>query len=430
MADAARSMLHCSIGQVFTRPMTHLPAAPPRLATPAVSIGSGRGLALALAALALGGFTIGTTEFAAMSLLPQIAAGMGVDEPAAGHAISAYALGVVVGAPTLAVLGARWPKRSLLIALMAVCALANLASALAPGYGWLLGFRFLSGLPHGAYFGVGALVASSLVPRERRTQAVGRMMLGLTAATIAGVPLATVISQWGGWRSGFAIVAGLATLTALAVFFFVPNRPAEPGASPLRELDALRSHQVWLTLGTGAIGFGGMFAVYTYLAGTMTHVTGASPALLPVALVVFGAGMTVGTLVCAWGADRALMPTAGLCLLFSTVVLALFAPAAHHVGTLLPIIALVGAGGGLGTVLQARLMDVAGRGQNLAAALNHSAFNTANALGPWLGGMAISAGFGWASTGAVGVALGLGGLAIWAISFALDRRDRLSVARQ
>ena len=430
MAAYAGIILRCNIGRVLTQTMTHLPVTPPRLATPAVTVAAGPGLAFALIALAMGGFTIGTTEFASMSLLPQIAAGMGVDEPTAGHAISAYALGVVVGAPTLAVLGARWPKRNLLIALMAVCAGANLASALSPGYGWLLGFRFLSGLPHGAYFGVGALVAASLVPRERRTQAVGRMMLGLTAATVAGVPLATVISQWGGWRSGFAIVAGLAALTALAIARFVPNRPAEPGASPLRELDALRSRQVWLTLGTGAIGFGGMFAVYTYLAGTMTHVTGAAPALLPVALVVFGVGMTVGTLICAWGADRALMPTAGLCLLFSTIVLALYAPAAQHIGTLLPIIALVGAGGGLGTVLQARLMDVAGRGQNLAAALNHSAFNTANAIGPWLGGLAISAGFGWASTGAVGVVLGLGGLVMWAISFALDRRDRLRIVRQ
>ena len=412
-------MLHCSIDPVFTPPMT-LSVAP--LPTKPLSSAASHSVGLALLALAMGGFTIGTTEFAAMSLLPQLSAGLGVDEPTAGHAISAYAIGVVVGAPTLAVLTAKLPKRRVLIALMALCAIGNLASALAPNFGYLLAFRFLSGLPHGAYFGVGALVAASLVSRERRTQAVGRMLLGLTAATIVGVPLANIISQWGGWRCGFAIVTGLAITTALLIARFVPNRPADPAASPLRELDALKRRQVWLTLGTGAIGFGGMFAVYTYLATTLTAVTGAPATMLPVALVLFGIGMTAGTIVCAWGADRALMPTAGLCLLFSAIVLALYAPAAHHLPTMLAIITLIGAGGGLGAVLQARLMDVAGNGQNLAAALNHSAFNTANALGPWLGGMAITAGYGWTSTGAVGVLLAIGGLAVWAISYRLDRR--------
>ncbi len=377
---------------------------------------------LALLALASGGFAIGTTEFATMSLLPQLAQGLGVTEPVAGHVISAYALGVVVGAPTIAVLGARLSQRKLLIGLMLAFALANLASALAPSLSWMLAFRFASGLPHGAYFGVGALVAASLVPRERRTQAVGRMMLGLTAATIAGVPLANIIGQWFGWRFGFVIVALLATLTAILVALFAPSTPPNRRASPLRELGALKRRQVWLTLGIGAIGFGGMFSVYTYLASTMADVTGAGPAMVPVALALFGIGLTIGTLVCSWGADRALMPTAGLTLAFAVVMLALYAPAAPHLWSLLPVILLIGASGGLGTVLQARLMDVAGDGQTLAAALNHSAFNTANALGPWLGGMAISAGLGWTSTGWVGVALALGGLAVWAVSFALERR--------
>ncbi|RZK98221.1 MAG: MFS transporter [Methylobacterium sp.] len=380
--------------------MTALAAAPPSPASARLSqIDAVPGIRLALLALAMGGFTIGTTEFAAMSLLPQLSAGLGVDEPTAGHAISAYALGVVVGAPTLAIMAARLPKRRVLIGLMILCAIGNLASAVAPSFGYLLAFRFLSGLPHGAYFGVGALVAASLVPRDRRTQAVGRMLLGLTAATIVGVPLANLISQWGGWRCGFAIVTALALTTALLIARFVPFRPGDPAASPLRELSALKSRQVWLTLGTGA-----------------------PETMLPVALVLFGIGMTAGTVVCAWGADRALMPTAGLCLLFSTIVLALYAPAAHHLASMLIVVTLIGAGGGLGAVLQARLMDVAGNGQNLAAALNHSAFNTANALGPWLGGLAITAGYGWTSTGAVGVALGLGGLIVWAISYRLDRR--------
>lgn len=357
-----------------------------------------------------------------MSLLPQVAEGFGLTEPTAGHMISAYAIGVVIGAPIIAVLGARLPKRTLLIGLMAFFAIANLASASAPSFRWMLAFRFLSGLPHGAFFGVGALVAASLVPRERRTQAVGRMMLGLTAATIVGVPLANVVGQWAGWRWGFVIVTALATLTATMVLLFVPNVPAEAGVSPLRELRALKRVQVWLTLGIGAIGFGGIFAVYTYLASTLTQVTGASSATIPVALAIFGLGMTLGTIVCAWGADRALMPTVGLTLLFTTVALAFYASAAAHLWTMLLINLLIGGGVGLGSVLQARLMDVAGDGQTLAAALNHSAFNTANAIGPILGGFAIEAGYGWTSTGYVGVALALGGMVVWAVSYALQSR--------
>ena len=190
------------------------------------------------------------------------------------------------------------------------------------------------------------------------------MLLGLTVATVIGVPLANIVSQWGGWRVAFAIVAGLATLTALLILRYVPHRPGDAGASIARELGALKRTQVWLTLGTGAIGFGGMFAVYTYLATTLSAITGAPETLLPVALVLFGIGMTGGTVVCAWGADRALMPTAGLCLLFSSTTLALYAPAAHHLVTMLAIVTLIGAGGGLGAVLQARLMDVAGDGQD------------------------------------------------------------------
>lgn len=376
---------------------------------------------LALFALAMGGFAIGTTEFASMSLLPELAGGLGVDEPTAGHVISVYALGVVVGAPLLAVLGARLSRRKLLIGLMSFFALANALSALAPSFGWMLLFRFLSGLPHGAFFGVGALVAAGMVPHERRSHAVSRMMLGLTIATIAGVPFANVVGRALGWRWGFAIVAVLAVATALMVLFFAPRTPADREASPLRELGALRNLRVWLALATGAVGFGGLFAVYTYLASTMTEVTGA-PGMIPVALALFGVGMTLGTIICAWGADRALMPTAGLTLAFGAAMLAIYAIAAEQLWSMLVIVTLIGMSGGLGSVLQIRLMDVAGEAQMLAAALHHSAFNVANALGPLLGGAAISAGFGWTSTGWVGMALALGGLAIWAVSLLVDRR--------
>ncbi|RZT57002.1 DHA1 family inner membrane transport protein [Sphingomonas sp. BK036] len=377
---------------------------------------------LALLALAVGGFAIGTTEFAAMSLLPQFARGLGIDEPTAGHVISAYALGVVVGAPMIAVLAAKIERRVLLIGLMTFLGIANGLSALAPTYHLMLLARFLSGLPHGAYFGVGSLVAASMVPRGKRSRAVSRMMLGLTIATIAGVPLANGIGQWFGWRWGFGIVAIIAAVTVAMLVRFAPIlRPAKD-ASPLGELAALRNGQVWLTLAIGAVGFGGIFCVYTYLASTLTEVTGVSSAFTPVAFALFGVGMTIGTLVCAKAADVALMPAAGITLLFGAGALALYAPAAPHLWAILPVVLLIGCGGGLSTILQTRLMDVAEEAQTLAAALNHSAFNTANAIGPWLGGLAIAGGFGLPSTGWVGTALALGGFAIWALSWALDRR--------
>jgi MFS transporter, DHA1 family, inner membrane transport protein len=334
------------------------------------------------AALAVGGFAIGTTEFATMSLLPYFARDLHISEPTAGHVISAYALGVVVGAPLIAILSAKLSRRTLLIGLMTVFALANALSALAQSYDMLLFVRFLSGLPHGAYFGVASLVAASLVPPERRTQAVGRVMLGLTVATIIGVPVATWLGQAFGWRFGFAIVAVLALITAGLAIAIVPHDRPQPGASPLRELAALRRAQVWLTLAIGAIGFGGLFAVYTYLTATLSAVTRVPAALIPVVLTVFGIGMTVGNLVIPRFADKRLMPTGGALLLFMAVVLALYTLAAHSFLAVTLDVFAIGLGGALGTVLQTRLMDVAGDAQTLAAALNHSAFNVANALGP------------------------------------------------
>jgi len=367
-------------------------------------------------ALAVGGFAIGTTEFATMSLLRYFARDLAIDEPTAGHVISSYALGVVLGAPTIAVLSARVTRRTLLIGLMVVFSLGNLLSALSPTYGWMLVFRFFSGLPHGAYFGIATLAAASLVPRERRTQAVGRVLLGLTVATIVGVPLANGMGRVYGWRLTFVVVAALALLCATLIALYAPRDQTVAGASPLRELGALKRSQVWLTLATGAIGFGGIFAVYTYLGSTLIDVTHVSAATAALVFSVFGVGMTVGNLVVPRFADRALMPTAGALLAGSAVVLVIYPLAAANFWTVSADIFLIGIGGALATVLQTRLMDVAGDAQGLAAALNHSAFNVANALGPWLGGMAIAAGFGFASTGYVGCALAVGGLAVWAIS--------------
>ncbi|MCZ8042609.1 MAG: MFS transporter [Beijerinckiaceae bacterium] len=378
---------------------------------------------LVMLALAMGGFAIGTTEFAVTSLVPYFSIGLGIDEPTAGNVISAYALGVVVGAPVIAVLAAKIPRRTLLIGLMGVFGVANLLSALAPSYGWMLAFRFLSGLPHGAYFGVAALVAASIAPPNRRAQAVARVMLGLTVATIIGVPLANGIGQVMGWRWGFGIVALLALLTMALIYAYAPRDRVVAGASPLRELGALRRRQVWLTLAIGAVGFGGMFAVYTYLASTLMEVTRVSPALVPLVLGIFGLGLTAGTLAGAWAADRALMPSIGGMLLWTAAALALFPFAAGNIWTISIVVFLIGTSGGLGAMLQTRLMDVAGEAQTLAAALNHSAFNTANALGPWLGGLAIAAGYGWTSTGWVGTGLALAGFLIWVVAL-LDQRAR------
>lgn len=383
-------------------------------------------IALVLIALGMGGFAIGMAEFAAMSILPQFQAGLGLDAAQAGHVISAYAAGVVVGAPILAVMGARAPRWLLLIGFMAMFAVANTLSAIAPTYEWMLAFRFLSGVPHGAYFGVAALVIASIVPLAWRTRAVSTTLLGLTVATVIGVPIASAASQTFGWRWTFAGVAVIAVLTMALVFLFAPRDGGNRAATPMRELTALKRGQVWLTLGVGAIGFGGLFAVYAYLASTLEAVTQVGPGVLPWVFAVFGLGMVVGNLVAGWATDRFGMAAAGGLLLWSAVSLALYPAASQQLWSILIVVFMIGGGGGLGSVLQTRLMDVAGEAQTLAAALNHSAFNAANALGPFLAGLALTAGWGLAATGWVGVALSVGGLVIWVVAVLDAKRRRLT----
>jgi DHA1 family inner membrane transport protein len=367
-------------------------------------------------ALAMGGFAIGTTEFATMSLLPYFSHDLGISAPVAGHVISAYALGVVLGAPLIAVLAARIARRTLLIGLMLLFALANGLTGLAPSYHWMLLLRFISGLPHGAYFGVAMLVAASLVPTERRAQASARILLGLTIATIIGVPAANWLGLVVGWRWGFAAVAALSLLTAALVALFAPHQPSAADASPLTELGALKNKHVWLTLGIGAIGFGGMFSVYTYLATTLLEVTHVKAAIAPFVFSVFGMGMTAGLVIVPRFVHRGLMPTAGWLLAWSSVMLALYTFAAPNLWTITLTVFAIGLGGALAPVLQTRLMDVAGEAQTLAAALNHSAFNVANAIGPLLAGAAIAAGYGVQSSGLVGAGLALAGLGVWAVA--------------
>jgi MFS transporter, DHA1 family, inner membrane transport protein len=378
----------------------------------------------ALFALALGSFALGTGEFVSMGLLPNVANDLGVSIPDAGHMISAYAIGVVVGAPVITVLFAKARRRQLLIGLALMLTLGNLASAMAPHFRAMVLARFITGLPHGAYFGIASLVAVSLVAPKQRAQAVGRVLLGLSLANVFGVPFATAIGQALGWRAAFLSVAGIALLTAVLVRLRVPDAPADLDASPLRELSALKSPQVWLTLGVAGIGFGGMFAVYSYLAPTLTEVTGTPAAAVPVFLAIIGVGMVLGSLAGGWLADRSVARAVMISLLWTIMAMIVFVLAAPHRDVMVVAVFLIGGCIAMGPPLQTRLMDVAGDGQALAAALNHSAFNLANALGAWLGGLTIAAGFGWTSTGWLGALLAAGGLLILTFSLALERNAR------
>ena len=376
----------------------------------------------AIIAMAMGSFAIGTTEFVSMGLLPEITTGVGVTIPQGGQLISAYALGVVVGAPLIAVFGARLPRRRLLGVLMLAFAGANVATALAPGFGSLTAARFVAGLPHGAYFGVAALVAASLVTAGRRAQAVSSVMLGLAAANVVGVPAATWLGQTAGWRAAYWAVGAIALLCVLAMAVFVPSASGQPQATVRRELGALRRTQVWLTLVVGTVGFGGMFAVYSYIAPTVTDVAGMSSSSVPLVLLAFGVGGVLGTVVGGRAADRALVPTLVGTLASSALLLAGFTVAAHNPVSITAGIFLIAVNASvLVTCLQMRLMDVAGDAQTLGAALNHASLNAANALGAWLGGLVIAAGLGYTAPAWVGAGLALVGLLVLAISVLLDR---------
>ncbi|MEU8851849.1 MFS transporter [Streptomyces sp. NPDC048564] len=386
---------------------------------------------LALLALAVVAFGIGTTEFATMGLLPQIADGIGVSVPHAGNLVSAYALGVVVGAPVLTGIGARIPHKKLLLLLSGLFVVGNIASALAPNFGLLFAARFLAGLPHGALFGVGAVVASRLVAPERAARAVSMMFLGLTVANIVGVPAGTALGQQFGWRSAYVAVAviGLVALAALAAF--VPHQPRGQQAGIRHEVRAMKNRQVAIGLATAVVGFGGFFAVYSYLVPMLTHLTGISDTSTTLVLALYGVGMTVGTLMAGPLTDRALRPTlyAGLALLAAGLVTFYFT--VHSTVAALVTITFIGAMGALITTpVQMLLMAKAKNAPTMAAASNHSAFNLANAGGAWLGGLAISAGWGWASPNLVGAALAVAGLGLAFTGGLMDRRGGRSATSE
>ncbi len=379
---------------------------------------------LAILALALGGFAIGTTEFVTMGLLPDIADGIDESIPTTGHIISAYAFGVVVGAPVIVSLAARLPRRELAIGLVLALGLGNAITALAHGYWEVMAARFISGLPHGAYFGVASLVAVSLVAPERRGRAVSGVMLGLTVATLVGVPAGTVLGQQLGWRSAYWAVLGLTIVTASLILLFVPHQPGNPHATVRAELTALRRPQVLFAVSAGMVGFGGVFAMYSYIAPVVTDVTDLSRGAIPAFVFAFGVGSVAGTWLAGrladWDVERSIL--GGFAILVVTLVV--FALTA---GFAMPAFALVMVVGALGSVLainlQIRLMHVAGDAQMLGAALNHSALNIANGLGAWVGSMVIAAGYGYRAPSLVGSALAVGGLVVFVVGLAQSRRD-------
>lgn len=377
---------------------------------------------LALLALAVAAFGIGTTEFVMMGLLPDVADDLGTSVPTAGYLVSAYALGVVLGAPLLTALGARIPRRRMLVALMAVFTVGNLASALAPTFGLLIAGRLLAGLPHGAFFGVGAVVAARLVREGRQARAVATMFLGLTVANIVGVPAATLLGQQLGWRATFLVVAAIGLVAMAALVRLLPPLPAGERTGLGRELRALGHRQVLLGLLTTVFGFAGVFTVYSYLASMLTEVTGFAAGSVPVVLALFGIGMTLGALAAGPLTDRALRPTLYVSLAALALVLTAFHFTAHLKGAALVTVVLIGAVGFLTTTpLQMLVMHKAQQAPTLAAASHQSAFNLANAGGAWVGGLALSAGWGWTSPPLVGAVLAALGLAVALLAGFLGR---------
>lgn len=380
---------------------------------------------LALFALAVGAFAIGTTEFSPMGLLPVIAEGVQVSIPTAGMLVSAYAVGVMLGAPVMTLLFSRWSRRSALVALMLIFTVGNLLSALAPGYASLLLSRLITSLNHGAFFGIGAVVAASVVPRDKQASAIAAMFMGLTVANIGGVPVATWVGQQLGWRLAFGGTAVLGLITMAALWLALPQGEAGPRPNVRRELAVLVQPSVLLAMGTTVLGSGAMFALYTYVAPMLAELTQASPGFVALALVLIGIGFTLGNSLggrlADWSLDGAtLLILAALALTMAVLPLLL----ATQLGAALGLVVWGATAFGIVPPVQMRVMQAAAQAPGLASSVNVGAFNLGNALGAALGGLVISLGWGYAAVPWVGAALAAGGLGLaW-----LGRRDRSPAA--
>ncbi|GHB26948.1 MFS transporter [Streptomyces umbrinus] len=379
---------------------------------------------LALLALAVGAFGIGTTEFVMMGLLPDVADDLGISIPSAGHLVSAYAIGVVIGAPLLAAVTARMSRRKVLIGLMVLFVVGNTLSAFAPDHHSLLAARFLSGLPHGAFFGVGAVVATGLVPAERKARAVSMMFLGLTVANIAGVPAATLVGQNFGWRATFlgVSVIGLVAIASLALV--LPRDGSHAPAAGLRsELAALKSLPVWLALGTTVAGFGALFSAYSYITPMLTDSAGYADSSVTLLLALFGVGATIGNLLGGRLADRSMRGTLFGGLVSLVAVLALFPLLMGTAWSAALAVVLLGTAAFVtSSPLLLMVMEKASSAPSLASSANQAAFNLANAGGAWIGGLTLAAGFGTTSPALAGAALAVLGLGVATLAYVVDRR--------
>lgn len=388
----------------------------------------------AVAALALGGFAIGLTEFVAMGLLPQIAHSLlpALDASSssravahAGWMISAYALGVVVGAPTIAALTARVARKKLLLGLLVLFIVGTAASALAPNFDLVLVARFVAGLPHGAYFGAAGLVAAEILGPGSQGRGFAAVLGGLTIANVVGVPLITRLGQAAGWRAAYLAIAGMFLLTLFAVAALVPAVGAHVEGSPRAELRAFRSGQVWLVAVTAAIGFAGFFAIDSYIAPVTTHVTGLADASVPWVLVAVGLGMTAGNAFGGWASDRNLQRSllfGFVALIASMILFAAIAPTS--VGLFIGAFLVGGTAVFLGPAFQSRLISAAPEARLMGAAVNQSAMNIANSLGAALGGVVIAHGLGYTAPALLGAGLGVIGLALCLIDQVVRRRAR------
>ncbi|MFF3908158.1 MFS transporter [Streptomyces sp. NPDC001848] len=382
---------------------------------------------LALLALAIGAFGIGTTEFVIMGVLPQVASDFGVSIPTAGLLVTGYALGVMFGAPIMTALGTKVSRKRMLMLLMGLFVLGNLLSAIAPVFGLMLMGRVVASLAHGAFFGIGSVVAADLVAPEKKAGAISMMFSGLTIANVVGVPLGTLVGQSAGWRVTFALVAALGVVGLLGVAKLVPEIPKPEGVHLRHELAAFKNAQVLLAMAMTVLGFGGVFAAITYIAPMMTHVAGFADGSVTWLLVLFGIGMVGGNLIGGRYADRALMPMLYVSLGGLALVLTLFTVTAHTKILAAVTIVLIGALG-FATVppLQKRVLDHAHGAPTLASAANIGAFNLGNALSAWLGGLVIAAGLGYTAPNWVGAVLAVSALLLAFLSAVLERREAAS----
>jgi len=380
-------------------------------------------------ALALGTFVLGLTEFSMMPMLPLISETFNTTPSQSGYAISAYAMGVVVGAPILMLSTANMRRRKALLIFLTLMFIGNGLSALANSLNQLIIFRFLSGLPHGAYFGAALLLAAEIAPTGKRSSFMSKIFMGLTIATIVGVPLVTLVGQNLSWRYCLAGASILSLIAYICVYKIVPNVDNSKPSNLINEFNVLKDKLVWSILGIAIIGFGGVFCIYTYIADTILDITHTPAYTISIAMVMFGVGCTIGNYFMGKAADISAIKATGICLILTIIFALMYVEASHNIWQLYIIVFLIGCSIGLSTLIQTLLMDVSPNGHAMIGALVQCSFNLANALGPWLGGIAIANGALPNETGYVAAALFLGGFIMWLLSYLqLKNKSKLVLA--